>query len=240
MSFTTQTVTEITTTAAMISPTLISDTTTTVTSHLSTTLSATFGQTVTIPSPSSPASPSTTVVTLPTTKYTPIPTTTTQTSTITLTELDIYLQDDGGNIYSTWIIPISGSSLSNPTITGVPGQLVYVVNSDDSGWDHWSTGDKAGMIVGVVLGAILIFAVIFWCARKRVNGKWWFAHAWPHPATAVLPVDAGNPSLVHSTMVNGQVVPYQYGYGYGYGVGLRGGCGGRDWIPRWATKWLQA
>ncbi|OAP59454.1 hypothetical protein AYL99_06752 [Fonsecaea erecta] len=173
MSFTTQTVTETTTTAVMISPTLISDATTTVTCHVSTTLFATFGQTVTI---SSPASPSTTAVTEPTTKYTPIPTTTTQTSTVTLTELEIYLQDDMGSIYSTWIIPFSGSPLPNATHTGDPGQLVYVVDPDDGGWDHWSTGAKAGMIVGVVLGAILIAAMIFCripCLSVACQHKMW-------------------------------------------------------------------
>ncbi|OAG39169.1 hypothetical protein AYO21_06552 [Fonsecaea monophora] len=216
MTFIISTVTETMTTAVVVSSTLITDTTTTVTSHLSTTLFATVGQTVTI---DSLASPSTTTVTAPaTTKYTPIPTTTTQTSTVTLTELDIYLQDDAGNIYSTWVIPISGSPLPNPTHTGVSGQLVYVVDPNDSGWDQWSTGEKAGMIVGVVLGAILIFAMIFWCVRKKANGKWWFAHAWPHSATMAQPI-----------------APYQYGYGYGYGVGIRGGGGGRSWKPRWAT-----
>ncbi|KIX96940.1 uncharacterized protein Z520_07054 [Fonsecaea multimorphosa CBS 102226] len=237
MSFTTETVTEITTTAVVISPTVISDITTTVTCHISTTLFATFGQTVTIPSP---ASPSTTTVTAPTTKYTPIPTITTQTSTVTLTELDIYLQDDGGNIYSTWIIPISGFPLPNSTHTGDPGQLIYVVDPHDGGgWDHWSTGAKAGMIVGVVLGAIVILAMTFWCVRKRVNGKWWFAHAWPHSGAAPPVVDIGGPTLVHGSIVNGHSVPYQYGYGYGYGVGLRGGGGDRSSRPRWARKWLQ-
>ncbi|KIW90445.1 uncharacterized protein Z519_09091 [Cladophialophora bantiana CBS 173.52] len=219
MSFTTQIVTDTTTAAVIISATLISDITTTVTSHLSTTLFATFGQTVTIHSPSSP---STTTIIAPATGYTPVSRTTTQTSTITLIELDIYLQDDGGSIYSTWIIPFSGSPVRDPTHTQNASQIVYVVNPDDSGWDHWRTGEKVGMIVGIVLGAILIVGTIFWCVRKKGQGKWWFAHAWPHSTTVAPAVDAGGPSFVQPTMVNGAIVPYQYGYGYGYGVGLSG------------------
>ncbi|EXJ64488.1 hypothetical protein A1O7_00824, partial [Cladophialophora yegresii CBS 114405] len=216
---TSQYVTETTATTVIVSPTLISsDVTITVTSHLASTVFATFGQTVTIHRPSSFAV-STAVA--PTTKYTPSPITATDatitqtgTSTFVITELDIYLQNTVGSVYSTWILPVSPSVPPNPTVTQ---PFVYVVEplAEDSGWDAWSTGERAGMIVGTILGACLLFGMIWYYCRKPWKGNWWLAHGQPTGVTSV--VGTPGPSFVQPTYVNGATVPYAYQNAYGYG-----------------------
>ncbi|KEF59945.1 uncharacterized protein A1O9_04793, partial [Exophiala aquamarina CBS 119918] len=211
MSFLTQTtVTETTIIAAF--PTIVSDVTATVTSYLATTLFATQGQTVTIASPDvqPPASA--------TTKYTP--TTTTRTSTATLTEIDVYLQNAQGEIYSTWIIPLSlappTTDAITATISETPRSSVYIVQSgsgpgEDDVWDNWSKGARAGLIVGVVLAAALIFAMVWWCCRRS---NIWLAHGWwpwmgQGAAGQVPPTPC--PNIVQPTYVNGPLTPYTYG-----------------------------
>ena len=254
-TFTTQYVTETATTAVIISPTLISsDVTITVTSHLSSTLTATLGQTVTIHSPpsasalsttitdiatpASPSSPTATATVVDTTaKYTPSSATITGTATLTVTELDAYLQNTDGSIYSTWVIPYTPGPPSEPTNTQTSG-LVYVVPpSNDDTWDNWSTGERAGLIVGVILAACLLFAIIWYYCRRSWAGNWWFAHGWPQSQVQPQVVQTPGPNFVQPTYVNGPLVPYAYQQGPGYG--LRGGSGkkedrrlfsGRNWF----------
>jgi len=204
-----------------VSPSLVNDVTTTITSHLTTTLFATQGQTVTIISPDVQAPVP------PTTKYTP--TITTQTATVTLTEIDIYLQNAQGEIYSTWIIPLP----LIPTITegipatggGTPRSSVYVVqpaqgSGEEDVWDNWSKGERAGLIIGVVLAAALIFGVIWWCCRRS---NIWFAHGWwpwmGQAAAPVLPTPGHN--IVQPTYVNGPLMPYTNGLPFGPAYGVR-------------------
>jgi hypothetical protein len=196
--------------------------TTTVTSHLATTLFATQGQTVTITSPDVPASAP------PTVEYTPP--TTTRTSTVTLTEIDVYLQNPQGEIYSTWIIPLPLAPTSTDgiiaTSSETPRPSVYVVqpangSGKDDVWDNWSKGERAGLIVGVVVAAALIFAVIWWCCRRS---NIWFAHGWwpwmGQGATAQVPPAPG-PNVVQPTYVNGPLMPYAYGQPCGHVYGAR-------------------
>jgi hypothetical protein len=233
-------VTETTATTVIVSPTFISsDVTITVTSHLASTVVATFGQTVTVHTPSSFA---VSTVVAPTTKYTPSPLTATDatitqtgTTTFIITELDIYLQNTVGSVYSTWVLPFTPSAPLNPTTTQ---PFVYVVepsSSEDSGWDTWSTGERAGLIVGVILGACLLFGMIWYYCRKPWKGNWWLAHGQPVGVSPV--VGTPGPSFVQPGYVNGPVVPYAYQHGYGYG--LRGGdaskqgkrlFSGRNWF----------
>ncbi|KAJ9608871.1 hypothetical protein H2200_006642 [Cladophialophora chaetospira] len=235
--FTTQTVT----TAVLVSPVFISsDVTTSVTYRLASTIFATIGQTITIQTPSSIPTPT---VVAPTTKYTPSlvtgtdPTlTTTLTSTLTFTELDIYFQNSVGSVFSTQVIPYTPFLPPNPTNTQDPG-LVYVVHpsSGANDWDSWSKGERAGLIVGVVLGACLLFAMIWYCCRKPWRGNWWFAHG-QHVGQAPV-VATPQAGFVQPAYANGAVVPYGYHGGPGYG--LRGGdadsrgkrlFSGRNWF----------
>ncbi|OCT53968.1 hypothetical protein CLCR_10551 [Cladophialophora carrionii] len=224
---TSQYVTETTATTVIVSPTLISsDVTVTVTSHLASTLIATFGQTVTIHTPSSFA---VSTAEAPTTKYTPSPITATDvtitqtgTSTFVITELDLYLQNTVGSVYSTWILPVNPPVSPNPTTTQ---PFVYVVepSPEDSGWDTWSTGERAGLIVGTILGACLLFGMIWYYCRKPWKGNWWLAHDQPVGVTPV--VGTPGPNFVQPTYVSGPIVPRAYQHGYGYG--LRGGDAGK-------------
>ncbi|KAJ9496092.1 hypothetical protein H2202_008338 [Exophiala xenobiotica] len=184
MSLITQTVTAVTT--AVFSQDVLTQT---VTAYLSTTLPASFGQTVTISPP--PITPSA----ISTTKYTPsLTTVATVTSVITVTEIDIFLQNAQGGVYSTWMVPLTPNSSSAATaMNGAP--LVYVVNPQDhGGWDTWSTGAKAGLIVGMVVAG---------------------------PVDPHMGMGPGM-SIVQPTMVNGPVVPYgpggqgRQGYVFGY------------------------
>lgn len=211
MSFVTQTIVE--TTTEVISPASIIDTATTVTSHFSTTLQATHGQTVTISSPPAAApGPQNT-------QSTPSPTT--STVTVTETEIDIYLQNAAGDVYSTWIIPLSPAQ-DAPSASWSP--LVYVVEPTAGGWDDWSAGQRAGLIVGVVLAALLLFVMIVCCFGRRHIV--WLAHRWPasSPHDIALSPPTPGPSFVQPIIINGPLVPYSGGQpGYRYGVGLRGG-----------------
>lgn len=193
----------------IISPTSFSDLTTTVISHIATTLVATEGQSITITSPSSylPVPP-------PTTKYTPIPTT--RTSTVTLTEIDIYLQNAQGDIYSTWIIPLApvppglSTEAAQPTVLVLPFPTNH--NGDDNDWDSWSAGEKAGMIVGVVLGGLLLSLLMWWCCRRR---NIWFAHGWwPWMGQQPTQPSTPGPAFVQPTYINHPVVPYGQGQPY--------------------------
>ncbi|EXJ89202.1 hypothetical protein A1O3_02268 [Capronia epimyces CBS 606.96] len=230
MSFATETVTA--TTTDLIPSTTLEDVTITVTSHLHTTLSATHGQTITIFSPSlvPPSSP--------TTKYTPGVITTTETSTATVTELDVYLQNARGSLYSTWVISLSapaGSATSSTPL--IP--WVYVVEPQDGGWNSWSKGAKAGLIVGVVLAAMLLVAILLCCCKKR---NIWFVHGWPGSAQVdVAPPPNPGPSIVQPTIVNGPLMPYppgQLNYGHGYAQGMRGGGGSRRYFTQSYKEWF--
>jgi hypothetical protein len=211
MSLITETVTAVTT--AVFSQDVLTQT---VTAYLSTTLPATFGQTVTISPP--PVIPSA----ISTTKYTPsLTTVATVTSIITVTEIDIFLQNAQGDVYSTWMVPLTPNSSSAATATN-RAPLVYVVNpQDDGGWDTWSTGAKAGLIVGMVVAGLVLMGLLLWCCCKRAN--LWFVHGWPwsRPVDPHMGMGPGM-SIVQPTMVNGPVVPYgaggqgRQGYVVGY------------------------
>ena len=196
-----------------ISPTTALGVTTTVTCRIATTLLASEGQTITITSPSPPPYGA------PTTKYTPA--TTTLEHTVTQTEIDIYLQNAEGHIYSTWIIPLSPASLGEATGPPQPSLLVIQPppNHDDNDeWDTWSKGEKAGLIIGVVLGALLLLGLILWCCRRR---NIWFAQGWWPWMTQTAPPQAAAPplSVVQPTYINGPLMPYGYNQGHGYNQG---------------------
>ncbi|RVX72445.1 hypothetical protein B0A52_03633 [Exophiala mesophila] len=186
-----------------ISPTALDDPDkTTVTCRLSTTLRASQGQTITITSPPSALPPP--PVTAATTVYSPA--VATKTSTITLTELDVFLQNPEDNIYSTRYISLSPTPAPPSSPTNPDVYFVFVVEPEEGGWDGWSTGEKAGLITGVVLGAILIMGVILFLLRRRkiwAVGGWW-----PFMARRNVPYPG---PMAQPGYTAGAMVPYAYG-----------------------------
>jgi hypothetical protein len=243
-TLTTQYLTETTTTEIIISPVLISsDVTITITYHLSSIITATFGQTLTIQTPSLSSSPPlSTTASIPASsflsditqsldtaaKYTPSARTMTETATIVFTELDIYLQNTAGNIYSTWLIPCTPAPSAAKTSSA---GWVYVVPATSDGWDNWDGGEKAGLIVGVVLGAGLLLAMLWFCFRNPWK-NWWFASGWPTPPQQTTAFETPGPSFVQPTYANAPIMPYSYQPG---GYGLRGGAAKKQgW--RWFSE----
>lgn len=190
-----------------------------------TTLSATRGQTITFSTPTIASSPSPSA--LPTTKIYPTYEPTLITTT-TITELAIYLQSPSATtIYSTWTLPLTSTLPPQVTNVNDPGQLLYVVSPAPTGWDSWSDGARAGLIVGVILGALLLL-MLLWCCCKRMRDNEWVAHDWRW-ARNVEGGPAPGANTVPTVQVNGALdrrmaTPYGYGSagGYGYGYGQQG------------------
>lgn len=130
-------------------------------------------------------------------------------ATVTVTEVAITIVQPDSTSVSTLTLPMTTSyATAFPPIQ--PSPYVIVVGSDhyNHGWDSWSSGQKGGMIAGVILAFLLMLAcLLLWrSSRKRT----WIANDWSvnsHPAWG--------------TNQPGQMVPQGYA-----GRGLRGGSGG--------------
>ena len=205
-----------------------------------TTIVATRGQTITFNTPTTSLPTSTLPTTpppsaIPTTKIYPTyePTVTT---TTTITEIAVYLQSPSATtIYSTWTLPLTSTLPPQVTNVNQPGQLTYVVSPAPTGWDSWSDGAKAGLIVGVVLGALLLL-MLLWCCCKRMRDNEWVAHDWRR-ARNVEGGPAPGANTVPTVQVNGPLsrsmaTPYGYGAGGGYGHGY-----GQQAHPGWG--WMR-
>jgi hypothetical protein len=176
---------------------------TTVTTNIFTTVIGLPGQTVTIlPPPVTVGDPQSTFVqgsTLP-----PL-------YTVTVTEVDAFVQAPGGSIWTRVIYDETGNAAAPTPVSWnepyLPGEKVLVLPDLNIGWSSWSTGQKAGLCAGVVL-IILALLLLWWCCLDR-RQEW-----------VVQP---------RGTYWNG---------GY-WGAGLRGG-GGRWNIRKIAIKWKTA
>jgi hypothetical protein len=109
----------------------------------------------------------------------------TATLTHTLIEATYYQQDLQGQIYST------------STTAFLYGPSMPTSNSDahahNEGFDGWSTGAKAGLIVGVVFAALILLWLCICCHKRRSA---WIAHDWrwaPH-------VQGGAPGLANRNL----------------------------------------
>lgn len=192
------TVTAISTTTVDVDPSVVTILTTT-TEQSSTTISATPGEVVTISSGPVISSQ------LPTTRVFPS-LESIFTSTTTATEIDVYFQGPFGAIYSTWTFTITAGS---PQVTSNDGGFIYTVHSNCHGWDCWSPGAKAGLIVGVILAGLLILFLLIRCLKARNE---WIAHDWRWARH----VEGGGPNpnmnIVPTVRVVGGVYPTPYGY----------------------------
>jgi hypothetical protein len=96
------------------------------------------------------------------------------------------------------------------------------------GWDSWSAGAKAGLIIGVIFGVLLLLMVLTCCYKRNAR---WIAHDWrwapqvgaPTPGNAMMMTAPGTSTVLTTPS-----------YGYAYPTYLRGGHGGgaREWV-RW-------
>ena len=123
---------------------------------------ATPGQTITLELPSFYSIPSAPY----TTTFVPV-------QTCTVTEFDVYLEGPLGNIWTTIVLDVSPTGLPNPLSSGGSGEKVFVVPCP--GWNCWSVGAKVGLIIGVVLGAFLLFMLLC-CIRKWHKRNVWISH----------------------------------------------------------------
>lgn len=135
---------------------------TTLTTQVIALLTAAPGQTITF-LPDSPSS------------NTPTPCTITPQSilTLTATELEIILQEPGGNVWTTLTYEVE----PNTSLTHQPGETNYVIGPEDRGWKGWSKTQKGGCVAGAVLGGLALLGLIL-CLRSRK--KVWVAFSSHH------------------------------------------------------------
>lgn len=157
-------------------------------------------------------------------------------ATQTVIDATYYLQNTAGSIYSTsttlWTLAATATSFVG-------------ADNNDSGFDSWSAGAKAGLIIGVVFAALLILWLLVCCYKRNAA---WVAHDWRWAPQ----VEGGVPGMANANMAaNAHVMSpvtvvstpsYSYGYpSYGYMRGGAGptGIGGRfvDKIGGWARYW---
>lgn len=187
------------------------------------TYAASRGETIYLSRPSDPSS------SIPTAKVDPTyPFIDTLFKTITETQFVVVLNDHTSSLYSTiTIIPDAPSQ--TPLSTPYSNVYAYVIGDGEStsGWDSWSKGEQAGLVIGVVFAALLILLGLFWFFKQRNE---WVAHDWRFARG----VEGGNQglSVAPTVPVNGPLdardaTPYGYGgaaghLGWGY---IRGGDG---------------
>jgi len=122
------------------------------------------------------------------------------TSTVTLTELILLLENPAGQVYSTITTILPFQATQTTPIVFVPG------GNHHNGWDSWSDAQQGGLIAGVVILFLIILATVAFCLLRRRNI--WLANEWAEPPA---------PMIMQPQMA-GAVVPYQAQQGYwGYG-----------------------
>jgi hypothetical protein len=170
----------------------------TYTATISTTKSLVYASTITAPaSPAVVAPPQTSVITIA-----PIITESlahTLTHTIQPTEIysythvdaTYYYADLGGRVTSTstteWLIV--------PTITSATSSCCND-NTQDSGFNSWSPGAKAGLIVGVVFAALILLWLLICCYKRNTA---WVTHDWRWAGA----VEGGAPGMANANMAAG-------------------------------------
>lgn len=107
--------------------------------------------------------------------YTP---TLASTQTYTVTEYDVYLEGPQGSVWTNLTFDVSPTETSSADSTYETGGKLFIVPCP--GWSCWSTGAKAGLIVGVVFGVLCLLILLF-CLRRWHKRKIWVSHG-PHGA----------------------------------------------------------
>lgn len=147
-----------------------------------------------------PPTPTTTVQVI--TQYPPVNTIVTVSPTITVTEIVFYLENDGGNVYSTMTTTLPAQTSAVVIVPGYEARPSH-------GWDSWNDAQKGGLIAGVILAfllLVLLALLIVWCMRRR---NVWVAGEWET-----------NPSVAVHQQPGALVITQSY-WGPGYGGGWR-------------------
>lgn len=154
---------------------------TTTTTNVFTTIIGLPGQTITIlPTPMTDGEP----------QYNPLPAGSTPPPlyTVTVTEVNAFVQAPGGPIWTRILYDETGDATA-PTQTTwiepyVPGEKVLVLPEMNNGWNSWSTAERAGMCAGVVL-FVLALGLLWWCCLDRrqewivqPRGTYWNGGYW--------------------------------------------------------------
>jgi hypothetical protein len=133
--------------------------------------------------------------------------------TFTHVDATYYYADIAGVVTSTFTTEFLYAPTSVP-----PNRAPSNESSDNSGFDSWSAGAKAGLIIGVIFAALILLWVISCCYKRNAA---WVTHDWrwagavegggapamtnanmAHPAMVLSPVTSvGTPSYGYSTPV---------------------------------------
>lgn len=165
--------------------------------------------------------------------------------TIQSTYTHILTQIDATFLYANSLGSITSTSttayLFGPTgYAGVPSTY----DDSDSGFDSWSAGAKAGLIVGVIFAALILLWLCICCYKRNAA---WVAHDWRWAGA----VEGGAPAMANANLAYpaGVVGPVSvvttpsYGYTTPSTMYMRGGAGGKrgelSWLPnrlRWNRR----
>lgn len=149
--------------------------TTTITTHVLTSLTALPGQTITIHPPFFALSSDQGMPTLG--AILPI-------ETFGVTEFDVVFQGLSGKIWTTVHYETAAAApLTSTTYATAPA--VLVAPRMHGGWDNWTHAEKGGMIAGLVCFVFLVIGLIWWCTR--VTRKEWIVHSRPADTVFVGP-----------------------------------------------------
>ena len=142
-------------------------------------------------------------------------------------------------------------SITSTSLTGWllgPTGVTYIVGDGDgedssSGFDSWSAGAKAGLIIGVVFAALMLLWLLMCCYKRNSR---WIAHDWrwapqvegSAPGIANANMMAPGTISTPMTMVSTPAPAYSYGGYPGYAY-MRGGGSNGSWYDRVADKFKQ-
>lgn len=167
----------------------------------------------TLPTQTLPVLPATTFAFSPAQTIQP-----TQTQTYTHVDASYFYADFAGVVTSTF----TTAFLFGPAPT-IP--LNPTSNDDDggSGFDSWSAGAKAGLIVGVICAALILLWLLICCYKRNAA---WVAHDWRWAGA----VEGGAPGMANPNMAyaGAAMSPVSVmstpSYGYANPMYMRGGA----------------
>lgn len=159
--------------------------------------------------------------------------------TIQPTYTDILTQIDATYFFAD----STGSITSTSTTAYLYGPTSYAtapLNDNDSGFDSWSPGAKAGLIVGVVFAALILLWLCICCCKRNAA---WVAHDWRWAGA----VEGSTPGMANANLAYPGTVMSPAAYmstpSYGYTTPspmyLRGGAENKGGVLPWLQDKLR-